>query len=150
MVGYKLTRVSLFKQQAKLGWNQFLPFVITVFGVVFLDLLFGIGLGIAVSIIFILLANLRNSYFMEERIDDDGKVIHITLSEEVSFLNKGALIKALNEIPADRKVIIDGSKSKVIDYDVLEVIENFKVSAQSKNIVVETIQIEQVSVSDLH
>ncbi|UJP63663.1 SulP family inorganic anion transporter [Mongoliitalea daihaiensis] len=150
MVGYKLARVSLFKTQAKLGWNQFLPFLITVFGVVFLDLLFGIALGIGVSIIYILLANLRNSHFMEERMEENGKTLYITLSEEVSFLNKGALIKALNAIPEDRKVIIDGSHSKVIDYDVLEVIENFKVAASTKNIEVETIHIEQVKISDLH
>lgn len=150
MVGYKLARVSLFKTQAKLGWNQFFPFLITVFGVVFLDLLFGIALGIGVSIIYILLANLRNSHFMEERKVENGKTLYITLSEEVSFLNKGALIKALNAIPSDRKVIIDGSNSKVIDYDVLEVIENFKIAAASKNIEVETIHIQEVKISDLH
>lgn len=150
IVGYKLTRISLFKQQAKLGWNQFLPFLITIFGVVFLDLLFGIALGIGVSIIYILLANLRNSHFMEKRVEENGEVIHIKLSEEVSFLNKGALIKALNSIPDGRKVIIDGSNSKTIDYDVLEVIENFRIGAQSRNIELETSNIQRVEITDLH
>jgi MFS superfamily sulfate permease-like transporter len=72
------------------------------------------------------------------------------LSEEVSFLNKGSLISALNRLPNDSKVIIDGSKSVIIDYDVLEVIENFKTNAKERNIEVETINIKSVRTSSLH
>ncbi|PSL06412.1 SulP family inorganic anion transporter [Cecembia rubra] len=150
MVGYKLAKVSLFKSQASLGWDQFLPFIITILGIVIFDLLIGIGLGMGVAIVYILLRNFQNSYLLESKKADNGDTIKITLSEEVSFLNKGALIKALEEIPDGKHVIIDGSKSKVIDHDVLEVIENFRTNAPSRNIDVDTIKIRGIKVSGLH
>ncbi len=149
-VGYKLTRVSLFKSQAKLGWDQFLPFLITILGIVVFDLLVGIGLGMAVAIIYILLRNFQNSHILSKESKADKDIIKIILSEEVSFLNKGALIKTLEEIPDGKNVIIDGSNSKIIDYDVLEVIENFKINAIERNIKVETIKIKSVNIGSLH
>jgi MFS superfamily sulfate permease-like transporter len=150
MVGYKLTKVSLFRHQAKLGWDQFLPFIITILGIVLFDLLIGIGLGMGVAMVFILLRNFQNSYLLDERTEELDGSIRILLAEEVSFLNKGALIKALDEIPDGKHVIIDGSNSKVIDYDVLEVIENFKTNANSRNIEVDTIKIKSIKVGGLH
>ncbi|MFD2203456.1 SulP family inorganic anion transporter [Shivajiella indica] len=149
-VGYKLAKISLFKTQAKLGWDQFLPFLITIIGIVVFDLLIGIGLGMGVAIVYILLRNLQNSHLMESGFKESGDSIKITLSEEVSFLNKGALIKTLEEIPDGKHVIIDGSKSKIIDYDVLEVIENFKTNAPNRNIEVDTIKIKSIKTSSLH
>lgn len=149
-VGYKLTKVSLFKTQAKLGWDQFLPFIITIVGIVVFDLLVGIGLGMCVAVIYILIRNYENSHVLEESTTTKGNTIRIKLSEEVSFLNKGSLIKTLDEIEEDKHVIIDGSNSKVIDYDVLEVIENFKVTAKTKNIKVETINIQSIKIASLH
>ncbi|WP_158859724.1 SulP family inorganic anion transporter [Lunatibacter salilacus] len=150
LVGYKLAKISLFKSMYKLGWDQFLPFVATIFGIIVFDLLKGIGLGMIIGVIFILLRNYKNSYFFKETESTDPKIAHIILSEEVSFLNKGALISALNRLPNDSKVIIDGSKSVIIDYDVLEVIENFKTNAKERNIEVETINIKPVRTSSLH
>lgn len=150
LVGYKLAKFSLFKAQAKLGWDQFLPFIVTILGIVIFDLLIGIGLGMGVAIVYILLRNFQNSHLLEQRTAEKGDSIKITLSEEVSFLNKGALIKTLEEIPDGKHVIIDGSKSKVIDHDVLEVIENFRTNAPSRNIDVDTIKIRGIKVSGLH
>jgi len=150
LVGYKLAKVSLFTTQAKLGWDQFLPFIITIIGIVVFDLLIGIGLGMGVAIVYILLRNFQNSHFLEEKASGNSNTVHIVLSEEVSFLNKGALIQALEDIPDGKHVIIDGSNSKIIDYDVLEVISNFKISAESKNIEVDTIGIRSVIVGGLH
>lgn len=150
LVGYKLAKFSLFKAQAKLGWDQFLPFIITILGIVIFDLLIGIGLGMGVAIVYILLRNFQNSHLLEQRTAEKGDTIKITLSEEVSFLNKGALIRALDEIPDGKHVIIDGSKSKIIDHDVLEVIENFRINAPSRNIDVDTIKIRGIKVSGLH
>lgn len=150
MVGYKLTKVSLFRNQATLGWDQFIPFIITILGIVLFDLLIGIGLGMGIAMVFILLRNYQNSYLLDDKKEDIDGSIRIVLSEEVSFLNKGALIKALEDIPDGKHVIIDGSKSRVIDYDVLEVIENFKTNAGSRNIDVDTIKVKSIKNSGSH
>jgi MFS superfamily sulfate permease-like transporter len=149
LIGYKLARISLFKQQARLGMDQFLPFFITILGILVFDLLVGIALGMVVGFGFILMRNYQNSHFFKET-EDKENTIHITLAEEVSFLNKGTLIKTLESIPNGKKVIIDGRNSKVIDYDVLEVIQNFKISSSNKDIEVSTIDIPEVDVSGEH
>ena len=141
-VGYKLAKISLFQSQAKLGWDQFLPFIITILGIIMFDLLIGIGMGIGVSIIFILLRNYQTSHVLSQDHEKDEEIIRILLPEEVSFLNKGSLVKSLSEVPNGKHVIIDGSNSKVIDFDVLEVIENFKEKAVEKNIKLEIINIK--------
>jgi carbonic anhydrase len=62
LVGYKLTNLTLIKNMFKLGMEQFLPFIITIIGVVGLDLLKGIFLGMLVAIFYILKKNHKNSY----------------------------------------------------------------------------------------
>lgn len=59
-------------------------------------------------------------------------------------------MKTLDEIPNGKKVIIDGSNSKIIDYDVLEVIANFKINAKERDIEVNTIKIKSVGVGGMH
>lgn len=149
-VGYKLTRVSLIKEQAKLGKTQFLPFLITLVGIILFDLLTGIALGMSIAIFNIILRNYKNPHMMEKRKDSNGETIHICLSEEVSFLNKGALIKALEEIPNEAHVIIDGSRSKIVDYDIVEVIENFRITAKDRNIKLETKAIPEIRIKSMH
>jgi MFS superfamily sulfate permease-like transporter len=140
VVGYKLAKPSVFKEMARLGWSQFLPFITTILGVVFTDLLKGIGIGLAVAIVIILRNSYRNSHFLhKEKVDDGKDTVKLTLAEEVVFLNKGSIKKELSEINAGSKVTIDMSKSVTIDHDVLEIIEDFKKQAEAKNIDVELI-----------
>jgi len=139
IVGFKLAKPSLFIHMYKQGKDQFVPFIITVLGLVFTDLLTGIGLGLVVGIIIILRRNYKNSHFLhlEDKLDkDDHHKIRITLSEEVTFLNKAAILAELSSILPDSQVTIDMSKSYRIDYDVLEIIDNFKRTAMENNITV--------------
>ena len=147
MVGYKLSKVNLYKQMYKLGWDQFLPFLSTIIAILFTDLLNGIGIGIAFSIFFILKRNYKNHSTKSVQTENDKSTITIVLSEEVTFLNKGSILDLLENIPKKSKVIIDGKKSIEIDYDVLEIIQNFiSHRAKEKHIQVETINIPKVKV----
>ncbi len=134
VVGYKLAKPSLFATMYRLGWYQFLPFVVTVLGIVFTDLLIGIGLGMAVAVFIILLTNLKNPYFAAEEPHAVGDPIRIKLSEEVSFLNKAAILETLDNIPENSKVEIDATKSVHIDYDVYEIIREYEEKAKMRDI----------------
>ncbi|MDQ8054127.1 MAG: SulP family inorganic anion transporter [Pedobacter sp.] len=136
VTGYRLTRVSLFKHMYHKGWDQFVPFVVTVLAVVFTDLLKGVGIGMALSIFYLLRTNMRNPYFYKMTEEGDKKNIRIKLAEEVSFLNKAAIQVLLTGIPKETNVIIDGSNSRFIDPDVLETIFNYKHNAYTKGIIV--------------
>ena len=125
MVGYKLAKVKLFKHQFQLGWEQFLPFIITIVGVLLTDLLKGIGMGIIAASFFILRSNFQNNFKKSRRDDLEQPTITIVLSQEISFLNKAGIMKALRKIPDNSTLIIDASKTESIDYDVLEIIHEF-------------------------
>lgn len=142
-VGYKLAKISLFKSMYKLGWDQFLPFVVTVVAIQFSDLLKGIGFGMAVSMFFILRNNFKRDYLLKSKKDGDSQKITVQLDEDVTFLNKGSIATMLSELPEDSSVIIDGSKSHTIDIDVLEMIYDFKNTAELKNITLELKQIPE-------
>jgi MFS superfamily sulfate permease-like transporter len=141
MVGYKLAKPVLFKQMFKLGWEQFIPFTATVIGILFTDLLQGITIGMLFGIFYTLRHSYRNSHYMKETVttEEGHEVHHLVLAEEVSFFNKASVIKELEEIPANSKVIIDCTSSKSIAYDVVEFIRDFRSNAKTKNISVETV-----------
>jgi MFS superfamily sulfate permease-like transporter len=141
MVGYKLAKPTLFKQMYQLGWEQFVPFLVTIVAILLSDLLIGISAGLIVGGLFALYHSYKNSHHMKEVVNtENGKKIYtFTLAEEVSFFNKASVIKALDSISPNSKVIIDCTNSKSIAYDVIELIRNFESNALSKNIEIEKI-----------
>ena len=144
LVGYKLAKPVLFKQMYALGKEHFVPFMVTILGIVFTDLLTGIGLGMVVAIFFVLRANYKKPYFFQPEKHKPGEPIILELSEDVTFLNKAAILQTLNHLPANSKVIIDASRSIDIDHDVLEIIEDFRSNAIYKNIDLQIIERKQV------
>lgn len=141
VVGYKLAKPALFKAMYRLGWYQFIPFIVTVIGIVFTDLLKGIAIGMAVSIFYILRSHYKNAYDFHKSKVNERDTYKIMLAEEVSFLNKGSVLKTINQIPPGSDVVIDGSKSKVIDHDVIEIIRDFTVNAASTDIKVQVLNV---------
>lgn len=135
MVGYKLAKPSVFVHLWNNGYSQFIPFVVTVIAVVRIDLLKGVGIGLAVSILFILYQNLKIAYLFKKESFHDGDIITIKLAQEVSFLNKAAIKSTLASIPIGSRLIIDASNTKYIDFDVVELIKDFRnVKAEDKEI----------------
>jgi MFS superfamily sulfate permease-like transporter len=135
IVGYKLAKPALFKQMYQLGWKQFIPFTVTVLGIVFTDLLFGIGMGLAVGIVVILIKSFQNSHFLHIEDKSNGKhKIKMTLAEEVTFFNKGAILKELDRLPIDTFLELDVRKTRYLDNDIIEILEDFALKAKERNI----------------
>ena len=135
IVGYKLAKPALFKKMYDLGWKQFIPFTVTVLGIVFIDLLYGIGLGLAVGIVVILLKSYQNSHFLHIEDNSNGKHrIKMTLAEEVTFFNKGAILKELDSIPRDTHLEINLIKTRYLDNDIIEILEDFAFKAKERHI----------------
>ena len=135
MIGLRLASPKVFKHIWHTGKHQFIPFIVTVVAVVLTDLLKGVGIGLAVSIFFILRGNMKLAYFFKKEKHHEGETIHIDLAQEVSFLNKAAIKQTLAHLPANSKVIIDAASTVYIDYDVLELIRDFlNFGSKDKNI----------------
>lgn len=125
-VGYKLCNPKSFIHAYKDGgWTQLIPLVVTAIAVVSLDLLKGVGLGLVISIIFLLYRNMRVPFFFRRMKHNNDELVEIKLAQEVSFLNKAGIKTALYRLPRNSKVIIDASETEYIDFDVLDLINEF-------------------------
>lgn len=131
--GYKLAKPSIFKSFYKKGFDQFVPFVVTVLAIIFTDLLIGIMIGIVVGLFFVLRSNFKTALIV---VNDNNKYL-FRLRKDVSFLNKPILKAKLEEVPENAYVLIDLSRADFVDKDVVEVINDFQHHAQLKNIRVE-------------
>ncbi len=148
VVGYKLAKPALFLKMYRLGPAQFIPYIVTIVGILTTDLLTGVILGVIVAVVVILHRSYLNSHFLHVELSDEAGTRHkvrLRLSEEVTFLNRGAILRELSTIPDGSDVIVDMSATVSIDHDVLEILGDFEVSAQGRDISVETIGRQVVS-----
>ena len=137
VVGYKLAKPSLFKKMYHLGWKQSIPFSVTVFGIVFTDLLVGIGLGLMVGVVVILIKSYQNSHFLHKEGEDvNDNRIKMTLAEEVTFFNKGAILKELDKLPANSFLELDVRNTRYLDNDIIEILDDFVYKAKMRKITI--------------
>jgi MFS superfamily sulfate permease-like transporter len=134
VVGYKLARISLFKQLWSAGLDQFLPFIVTIVVTVTTDLLVGVTTGLVVGVVTVFLTSYKTAVTVTEA---DGHYT-VTLVKDVSFINKGKLKEALAGIPNGSTVAIEGSAASFIDRDIQEVVKGFVETADNRDITVET------------
>lgn len=138
MIGLKLASPKIFKHMWQAGKYQFIPFIATVVAVVFIDLLKGVGIGLVVSIFFILKGNIKMAYFFKKEKHHEGETVHMDLAQEVSFLNKAAIKQTLIHLPENSRLVVDAANTVYIDYDVLELLRDFtNHGSKDKNITVE-------------
>lgn len=121
LVGYKLVKPKLVKDMFRRGWDQFIPFVITIFAILFTDLLTGIAIGMVVGFFFVIKTNLHKAVVMVK----EENLVLIRFHKDVSFLQKASIQKMLRSIPAGSSVVIDGSNSVFVDNDIVDLIEEF-------------------------
>ncbi|NKI28478.1 SulP family inorganic anion transporter [Arenibacter sp. 6A1] len=141
VIGYKLASpekfVHMWRNSKKF---QFIPFLVTVVAIVFTDLLMGVGVGLAVSIYYILRGNVKLAYFFKRDNYKEGEIVNIELAQEVSFLNKAAIKQTFVHLPEESKIIIDASNTVYIDHDVLQMIKEFvNFSSKERSIDVELV-----------
>jgi MFS superfamily sulfate permease-like transporter len=134
VVGFKLAKPSVFRKMLRQGPYQFIPFIVTVGGIVFTDLLVGIGLGMVVAVLVILFENFQLPYEISSVPQERGERVRIALAQQVTFLNKASVLTTLDSIPEDSSVEIDASESVFVHPDVVELIDDFVIGAVAKNI----------------
>ncbi len=130
MVGYKLAKPSIFKKTYRDGWSQFVPFIVTVTGIVFTDLLIGIILGSVVGIIYVLYTNFQSTF----KLARDGHKVTIEFEKDLYFLSKPQLKEALGTLKEGDDVLIDGSKAPFIDHDIFNMLHDYREIAKVQGI----------------
>jgi MFS superfamily sulfate permease-like transporter len=131
--GYKLAKISLFKEFLGKGRSQFIPFMATIIAILLSDLLVGILLGIIVFLFFMVYSNFKSSISV---VNDNNNYL-FRLKKDVTYLNKPNLKTRLELLPEHAYVLIDTTQADFIDIDIIDVINEFKQHAGLKNIQVE-------------
>jgi len=144
MIGWKLASPKVFKHMWQSGLQQFIPFIVTVIAVVFTDLLKGVGVGLVVSIFYILKGNMKLAYRFSKEKYNTGETVYIDLAQEVSFLNKAAIKQTLSDLPTNSKVVVDAGNTVYIDFDVLQLLRDFvEFGAKERKINIELINFKE-------
>ncbi|HUQ90341.1 MAG TPA: SulP family inorganic anion transporter [Bryobacteraceae bacterium] len=132
-VGYKLTKVELYKTIFRDGYAQFLPFIVTVMAIVFTGLLTGVLVGLAVGLLFVILANHHDAITVVSQ----DRFCLMRFNKDATFVNKSEMRRRLRDVPDNTHLIIDGTKALYIDRDIFEAVEDFRKSASGRNIAIE-------------
>lgn len=143
VVGYKLAKPSLFFEVYETGRSEYIPFIITVLGIVFTDLLIGISLGLGTAIFHILWNNYKLAFKYNKTNLEDGNTVTMHLGEDLSFLNKASVQRFLHELPEDINLVIDGSRTRNMHPDIIEIIKDFKINAMERNIIVSELGLDE-------
>ena len=130
LVGYKLVNWGVIKSVLDEGFEQALPFFVTVIAIIFTDLLIGVGVGLVVGLLIVIRMNHHSAITQVS----DGNDILIRFAKDVNFAHKSELKKILAEIPEDSNIIVDGLGAHFIDRDILEAVRDFRDGSSSRNI----------------
>jgi len=137
-VGYKLAPLKLFKEMHKSGKDQYLPFIATVLGIVFTDLLTGVSIGLVIGIFYVLRLNHHNAVTFVQ----DGNDYLLRFNKDISFINKMELKDALKLVPDGVNLIIDGTRAMYIDRDIYDVLSDFEKNCAHRGISIKQRNIE--------
>ncbi len=129
-VGYKLANFTLFREMFRAGQDQYLPFLATILGIVFTDLLLGVFIGLSIGLFYLLKSNHHNAVTLVE----DGDDCLIRFNKDISFINKMELKETLAKISDGKRVYVDGSKAMYIDRDIYDMLKDFEHNCSHRGI----------------
>ena len=133
LVGFKLTKPKLYRTVYSQGFDQFVPFIVTVLAVVFTDLLTGVIVGVVCGVFFVIRTNHHDAITV---VNQDLNYL-FRFTKDASFINKNEFRRKLRELPDGAHVAIDGTRALFIDHDIMEIVTDFQQLAPYKNIHVE-------------
>lgn len=133
VVGYKLSSRKLIRSVYNEGLTQFLPFIITTLVVVATDILAGVGVGILMSIYFVMKSNRHAAITVVH----EGDNWLLRFNKDCSFINKASLKASLRRVPNGAHLIVDGTKALYVDHDIYETLHDFEQMAVHKMITVQ-------------
>ncbi len=133
VVGYKLSSRKIITEMWSKGWAQFLPFAITMSAIVVTDLLKGIAIGLLSSVFFVI----RSNHHAAITLVQDGNAWLLRFNKDMSFINKAELKRRLRSVPDQAYLIVDATKSLLVDGDIYETVAEFETAASFRGIRIE-------------
>lgn len=134
VLGFKLTKIALYKKKWNNGLSYFIPFITTIIVMMLTDILKGVFVGLIVSVVFIIRDNIKFSFESTIETKNNKQYYLLKLPQQVTFFNKGYLRDYFKNIQSNSNVIIDGTLNKSVDKDAMDVISDFRVNSTKRNI----------------
>lgn len=127
-VGWKLAHPKEFAHMAHIGWDQLTVFIGTLILTLVEDLLVGIAFGMLLHFIFHLVKGARAADLFRSgiRVTQEGEMFRLMVGKAAAFTNLIGIRKALNEIPAGKKIVLDFSECQLVDHSVLDNLHQFE------------------------
>lgn len=121
--GFRLASPKEFASVYKVGPEQLAVFVVTIVGVLAIDLLVGVALGIAVKFLIHLFnyAPFRSLFWSDVRVvEQDPKTYRVTVPHAAVFSNWIFIKHQINKLDHDHDVVLDLSEAHLVDHTVME------------------------------
>ena len=64
----------------------------------------------------------------------------MTLAEQVTFFNKAAILRELDDLPDGTLLTIDARQNVFLDYDVIEIFQNYRAETDERGIDIKVIR----------
>ncbi len=123
-VGLNLVKLKELRKIAE--FNEALVYGVTLVGVVFINLLWGIGIGFGLALVLLL----RRTAAVELQVETRGEEIHAQLRGTLSFLSVPTVVSRLRALPAGRTVYLRLEVDQ-IDHAAIEAIRGWRVGYQN-------------------
>lgn len=125
-IGVKLVKIHEIRELHR--FDQSLIYAVTLLGVLFINLLWGIGLGLALSLAFLL--KRVSEFEFAHRADDGSDQIKVQISGHLSFLSVPKLNSRLSALPKGKvvrlEIILEG-----LDHAALDTIRSWRQSYEA-------------------
>lgn len=128
--GYKLASPALFAVQWRMGLAHFVPFIITVGGIIVFGMLAGIAIGLMTQVLCSTYKSHHNALQLAQY--DDHYVVRF--HQNLTFLHNPRLQSLLAQIPDNCVVIAECDNAEYIDPDVRAMLSDFGASAATRGI----------------
>ena len=139
--GYKLSAPKVFKDAYRKGWEQLVIVLSTLFATLFFGLLWGIVIGVFTTLgIHHVLCQKSYRAFASELLF--SKVLHKTEDDDThhvqvigigNFYNLFKIKRVLETIPERQHIILDFTKTSIVDFTVLEFVQGYAKSYKQHN-----------------
>ncbi|MBI3221444.1 MAG: SulP family inorganic anion transporter [Bacteroidetes bacterium] len=127
-VGYRLASPKEFYKTYKIGAEQLVIFVITVFVTVATDLLIGVASGIVIKFIFHILngAPLRSLFKAQYEFSEGTEEYNISVKDSAIFSNLIGFKTMFKKIKPGKRVNINFSDARIVDHSFMEQLHHFE------------------------
>ncbi|GLQ89429.1 SulP family inorganic anion transporter [Dyella flagellata] len=128
--GIKMVNLKQMKSLAKYGRGNFVVYVVTALAIVATDLLTGVLVGFALSVLKLALQSSRLRMGLTDH--EEPGMLRLELDGSATFFKVPALTRTLEQVPANTRVMLDVERLRHVDQACLEVLTEWESNAKAR------------------